>query len=230
MLPGIKYCKTVVENVVKAKAQKILLLFNLNDLHEQFKIEYPELPVDLSKFTDLKPRECILAGQSGTHNVCVLKMHENVARKMYGIKRELQKCKIAFNDKQDVRQKHFKKFVTGRDEHTSTESVKFNFFNKENVFHIISNEIPLPEDGTIGLKFFSKYDRYAITPTFFVLDRKKLLLQVDRDFIPAKTSKIFRIPATGDDPDILIIDQETIPDGIYKIEDGIVKYPYKITL
>ena len=59
-------------------------------------------------------------------------------------------------DKQDIRQKHFKKFVMGRDEHTSTETVKLNFFNKEHVFQIIANDFPLPEDGIIGLKFFSK--------------------------------------------------------------------------
>ena len=37
----------------------------------------------------------------------------------------------------------------GRDEHTSTETVKFNFFNEEHVFHIIPNDFPLPEDGII---------------------------------------------------------------------------------
>ena len=67
------------------------------------------------------------------------------------------------------------------------------------------NDIPLPEDGIIGLKFFSEYERYVITPNFLVLDKKKLPLQVDGDFIPEKTSKI--------------------PDGIYKIKDGIIKVP-----
>ena len=103
-----------------------------------------------------------------------------------------------------------------RDEHTSSETVKFNFLNKEYVFHIIPKNFPLPVDGIIGLKFVLKYDRYAITPNFLVLDKKKLLLQVDGDFIPAKTSKVFRIPAAEDDQDILIIDRETIPDGIIK--------------
>ena len=76
-------------------------------------------------------------------------------------------------DKQDIRQKHFKKFVMGRDELTSTETAKLSFFNKEHVFHIIPNDFPLPDDGIIGLKFFSKYDRYTITPNFLVLDKKK---------------------------------------------------------
>ena len=80
----------------------------------------------------------------------------------------------------------------GRDEHVSSETVKFNFFNKEHIFHIIPNDFPLPEDGIIGLKFFSKHDRYAITSDFLVLNKKNLPLQVDGDFIPAKTSKIFR--------------------------------------
>ena len=78
-------------------------------------------------------------------------------------------------DERDVRQKQFKKFVMGRDEHVSSETVKFNFFNKEHIFHIIPNDFPLPEDGIIGLKFFSKHD--------------------------------------------------TVPDGIYKIKDGIIKVP-----
>ena len=78
MLTEIKDCKTVVENGVKTRAQKRLLLFNLNDLHVQFKIEYPEILIGLSEFEDLSPRECILAGESGAHNVCVCKMHQNV--------------------------------------------------------------------------------------------------------------------------------------------------------
>ena len=48
---------------------------------------------------------------------------------------------------------------------------------------------------------------------------------MDGDFIPAETSKIFRIPAAGDDQDILNMDQETIPDGMYKNKNGIIKVP-----
>ncbi|CAH0547290.1 unnamed protein product [Brassicogethes aeneus] len=41
--------------------------------------------------------ECIMAGQTGTHNICVCKMHQNVSLKIHGIQRELQKYKITFN-------------------------------------------------------------------------------------------------------------------------------------
>ncbi|CAH0562916.1 unnamed protein product [Brassicogethes aeneus] len=61
------------------------------------KIEYPDISIGLSKFRYLRPLECIMAGQTGTHNICVCKMHQNVALKIHGIKRELQKYKITFN-------------------------------------------------------------------------------------------------------------------------------------
>ena len=56
----------------------------------------------------------------------------------------------------------------GRDEHISTEAMILNFFNKEHLFHVIPDDFPSLEDGIIGLKLFTKYDRYAITPEFLV--------------------------------------------------------------
>ena len=111
----------------------------------------------------------------------------------------------------------------GRDEHISTEAMTLNFFNKEHLFHVIPDDFPLPEDGIIGLTFFTKYDRYAITPEFLVLDEIKLPLHEDENFIPAKTSQVFKILVNDENQDVLIIDQELIPDGIYRIDNGIIK-------
>lgn len=59
--------------------QKRLLLLNLKDLHQAFLEAYKDESdkVSLSKFGELRPRECILAGASGTHVVCVCEIHEN---------------------------------------------------------------------------------------------------------------------------------------------------------
>lgn len=56
-----------------------LLLLNLKDLHQAFlEANNDESDkVSLSKFAELRPRECILAGASGTHVVCVCEAHEN---------------------------------------------------------------------------------------------------------------------------------------------------------
>ena len=55
---------------------------------------------------------------------------------------------------------------------------------QSHIFHIIPDNFPLPEEGIIELKFFSKYRRYAITPEFLILDNIKLPLHGDGGFIP----------------------------------------------
>ena len=61
----------------KRHAPKRLILCGLGELHAAFKKEYPEVVVGLSKFCELRPKECILIGPKGTHMVCVCTMHQN---------------------------------------------------------------------------------------------------------------------------------------------------------
>lgn len=58
--------------------QKQLLLCNLNELYVKFKETYPNIKIGRSKFCDLRPKWCIIAGASGTHSVCVCSYHQNV--------------------------------------------------------------------------------------------------------------------------------------------------------
>ena len=51
--------------------QKRLQLCNLKEAYNEWKNQHPDLKVGFSKFASLQPRECILAGASGTHSVCV---------------------------------------------------------------------------------------------------------------------------------------------------------------
>lgn len=64
--------------------QKQLLLCNINELYQHFKLEYPDTKVGLSKFFSLRPKQCILAGDSGTHIVCVCIYHQNVKLMLIG--------------------------------------------------------------------------------------------------------------------------------------------------
>jgi hypothetical protein len=63
---------------VKIHEQKILLLCNLEELYSHFKNSHPGVTVGFSKFATLYPRNCIMAGASGTHSVCVCTIHQNV--------------------------------------------------------------------------------------------------------------------------------------------------------
>ena len=66
--------------------QKRLVLCNLKELHQQFKDEYPNEGIGFSKFAELRPKHCVLAGASGTHSVCVCTIHQNVKLMHLGAK------------------------------------------------------------------------------------------------------------------------------------------------
>lgn len=69
--------KVKIDGVTVSK-QKHLLLYDIKVLHSMFKEKYPEYSVGVSKFAELRPKSCILAGASGTHSVCVCTTHQNV--------------------------------------------------------------------------------------------------------------------------------------------------------
>ncbi|CAH0553075.1 unnamed protein product [Brassicogethes aeneus] len=98
MMSGIKDCVTVIKNGAKIKKQKRLLLFNTDDIHKHFQEAFPDEKIGLTKFRALRPTECISAGQSGTHNVCVCKIHQNVKLQLNGLKNELKKKETLFSE------------------------------------------------------------------------------------------------------------------------------------
>lgn len=89
MIPGIKDCVSIEKDGKKVQVQKRLLMFNLKDAHEEFMKKHPEAKIGLTKFSALRPRQCILADKSGTHNVCTCKIHKNNKLKLFGVKQEL---------------------------------------------------------------------------------------------------------------------------------------------
>ena len=58
--------------------QKQLVLANLKELYRSFKENNLNIEVGFSKFADLQPTQCILAGAAGTHCVCVCTIHQNM--------------------------------------------------------------------------------------------------------------------------------------------------------
>lgn len=57
--------------------QKRLILGNLREIYKHFKSEFPNLKIGFSKFAELRPKNCIIAGANGTHSVCVCTAHQN---------------------------------------------------------------------------------------------------------------------------------------------------------
>lgn len=79
IMPRLKdYISIKQSNGKREHIQKRLLLGNLNELYVLYKKENEHVKVGFTKFTELRPAHCVLAGSSGTHNVCVCVHHENV--------------------------------------------------------------------------------------------------------------------------------------------------------
>ena len=79
MCPGTKDCIVVRdEEGRKTKVQKRLILGNLKEIYQLFKEDPNNPKIGFSTFASLRPRHCVLAGSSGTHNVCVCTYHQNV--------------------------------------------------------------------------------------------------------------------------------------------------------
>lgn len=69
-MPGKKDFVSIRTPTGRVHEQKRLLLNNLKELHALFKEKNSSVKVSFSKFATLRPKNCVLAGASGTHSVC----------------------------------------------------------------------------------------------------------------------------------------------------------------
>ena len=86
MMPGKKDFMSVKDAGGRRHIQKRLVLCNLKELYQHFKDKHPSVKIGFSKFTELRPRYCVLTGASGTHSVCVCTIHQNVKLMILGAK------------------------------------------------------------------------------------------------------------------------------------------------
>ena len=84
VMPGKKDCLSILRDGNKTLFQKRLVLGNLKEIYQTFKSQHPSMKISFSKFAMLRPKECVLAGASGTHSVCVCTIHNNVKLMMNG--------------------------------------------------------------------------------------------------------------------------------------------------
>ena len=78
IMPNKKYTVIVKIEGQKVIKEKHLLLYDIKVLHRMFKEKYSECKIVSTKFAELRPEWCVIAGNSGTHSVCVYTIHQNV--------------------------------------------------------------------------------------------------------------------------------------------------------
>ena len=86
LMPGRKDFVSAKQGKQRVHIQKRLVLSNLKEVYQLFKDTFPTEKVGFSKFAELRPKHCVLAGTSGTHAVCVCTIHQNVKLMMLGAK------------------------------------------------------------------------------------------------------------------------------------------------
>lgn len=88
-MPGKKdFLSVVGSDGKRVHIQKRLVLCNLREAYCEFKTQHPNTKIGFTKFSILRPKECVLAGASGTHSVCVCTLHQNVKLMFVAIKLE----------------------------------------------------------------------------------------------------------------------------------------------
>lgn len=70
IMPGKKDFMSIRQDGRRVHIQKRLVLGNLREVYLAFKDEFPSKKIGFSKFAELRPSYCVLAGASGTHCVC----------------------------------------------------------------------------------------------------------------------------------------------------------------
>ena len=85
-MSGMKDFVSVKMEEKRIHIQKRLILCNLREAYKSFKTKHTEVQVGFSKFAELRPKECVLVGASGTHAVCVRTVHQNVKLMWIGAK------------------------------------------------------------------------------------------------------------------------------------------------
>lgn len=78
IMPGKKDTISVFVDGSRKAIQKHLILCNLKEAYAQFKEKNPAAKIGFSKFAELRPKQCVLPGSSGTHSVCVCTIHQNM--------------------------------------------------------------------------------------------------------------------------------------------------------
>ena len=98
LMPGMKDYVSVNVAGQRQHIQKRLVLCNLKEAFEQFKETSPEYKIGFSKFAELRPKQCVLAGASGTHSVCVCTIHQNIKLMFQGAKLETVSKGYSYHD------------------------------------------------------------------------------------------------------------------------------------
>lgn len=152
---GMKECvKIKVPGQPSISLQKQILIYDIKDLYKKWVNEcgHEEVPC-LHFFTKLRPKQCVIAGDPGTHNVCVCPIHQNVKLKLAAVDRKIHytnviEVSVCSVDSKECMLQDCKQCVGKRGTHQYLESFIDN--NRTNVEY--SNWVNDPSSANSSFK------------------------------------------------------------------------------
>lgn len=89
-MPGTNDYVSEIRNGKKEHIQKRLIMMSLKEAYMIFEEKCKGVKVGFTSFTQLRPKHCILLDSTGTHNVCVCTIHENIKLMINSVKFDSQ--------------------------------------------------------------------------------------------------------------------------------------------
>lgn len=86
-MPGQKDFVSVKKDGKRQVIQKRLLMMTLRETYKCFKNQYKDVKIGFSAFANLRPKQCKLLTNIGTHNVCVCTTHENIKLILHSLRK-----------------------------------------------------------------------------------------------------------------------------------------------
>ena len=86
-MPGKRDCLSVRKDGKRQSVQIRLMTSTLRESYNHLKEEINEIDIGFSTFAKLRPKNCKLLSSTGTHNVCVCTIHENVNLMLHSLKK-----------------------------------------------------------------------------------------------------------------------------------------------
>lgn len=173
ILPGAKDYVSLSKGV---RAQKILLLSNLKELYQHFKELY-YVKIGFSMFCNLRPKNCVLPGDSGTRSTYVCIYHQNIKLFLEAIDHNLCYKEI------------ISKIVCSTDNADCMRRLCFKCSDEKHIKDILTNYILLSGvtdfEESISYKQWTQTDRsQLVTLTNTYEDLLDILHEKFNDLIP----------------------------------------------
>lgn len=224
MMPGMKDYVSVNVDGERKHIQKRLVLCNLKEAFVQFKQTHSNHKIGFSKFAELRPKECVLAGGSGTHAVCVCTIHQNLKLMFHGAKLETLTEKYSYRNclaEIQCNPPRIKCFLGGCEECPGVEKLQHRLeqhFDDNMTDHVEFKQWTTTDRSTLETKIMT-------VDEFLRVFLSSLPVVLNHDFIAKQQAMFLQISKTKLKPGEFLVVGDFAENYSFIIQDAAAIFP-----